>query len=170
MVMNLNTPHTMLWYMQNNMNPPAKRKQRRIAEATEMKPNAAPPKKPKMLKDTKKDQLERVPKVNPHHLKTLKEFSKKRYGGAKKIAVTAHEKGGYSLLTYNHFRVKLPYYQNVSEGKFDPKALKKEYESLLEQLNSYKIEKLNQKKFQELVGKIEVIGELLIMNEKQNRS
>jgi hypothetical protein len=122
--------------------------------------------KPKTLKVTKKDKIERTPEVNSNNLKQLKEFSKKRYGGAKKIAETAHEKGGYSLLTYNHFRVKLPYYQNVSEGKFDPKALKKEYESLLEELNSYKIEKLNQKKFQELVGKIEVVGELLIMREK----
>jgi len=165
--MNLNTPHTMLWYMQNNMNPPTKRKPRRIAEAMETTPNNMPKdRKPKTLKVTKKDKIERTPEVNSNNLKQLKEFSKKRYGGAKKIAETAHEKGGYSLLTYNHFRVKLPYYQNVSEGKFDPKALKKEYESLLEELNSYKIEKLNQKKFQELVGKIEVVGELLIMREK----
>ena len=95
---------------------------------------------------------------------TLDEFAKKRHDGAEKIANSAKEKGGIALLTYNHFIVKLPYYEKVSKGKFDFKKMKEEYEKLCSELHSYmnKIEKVDQTKFQKLVGKIEVVGELLI--------
>jgi len=49
----------------------------------------------------------------------FEEFSGKRLKGATKIANTAKEKGGSSMLTYHHFVVKLPYYKKASEGKFD---------------------------------------------------
>ena len=46
--------------------------------------------------------------------------------------------------------------------------IKKEYEKNCSELHSYmnKIEKVNPKKFQELVGRIEVLGELLIANQQ----
>jgi Cdc6-like AAA superfamily ATPase len=95
----------------------------------------------------------------------VESFADKRFAGAKKIACNAHEKGGPALLTYNHFKVKLPYYKKAAEGKLDFSKAKKEYETLCNELHSFKnIEDMNQTHFQELVGKIEVLGELLIRN------
>jgi len=95
---------------------------------------------------------------------TIQEFSKNRLAGATKIATAAKEKGGDALLTYHHFHVKLPYYQKSADGKLTPEAIKKEYDNLLTDLyeatrNSMDITQI---KFQEIVGKIEVLGELLI--------
>lgn len=95
---------------------------------------------------------------------TFEEFAKARLEGATKIADAAKEKGGSALLTYQHFVVKLPYYKKAASGKFDNKALQVELSSLVKDLargTSNKI-KLEQVEFQRLVGKIEVIGELLI--------
>ena len=91
-------------------------------------------------------------------------FAETRMGGEKKISENAKEKGGLSLLTYHHFVVKLPYYKKASEGKLTKDAMEKEYKKLLEQLyNSTKDGMdIKQIQFQELVGKIEVLGELLI--------
>lgn len=96
----------------------------------------------------------------------FEEFADKRYGGAEKIAKNAKEKGGPSMLTYHHFKVKLPYYEKASEGKFDLDEGKKEYKELLEKLYSATKNGMNieQIEFQELVGKIEVLGELIIKN------
>lgn len=99
---------------------------------------------------------------------TLKEFSENRLAGAAKISKAAKEKGGDALLTYHHFHVKLPYYQKSVDGELDMAALKEEYDDLLTDLyeatrNSMQI---TQVEFQELVGKIEVLGELLIENKK----
>ena len=98
----------------------------------------------------------------------LENFADKRYGGAKKITDNAKEKGGVSMLTYHHFKVKLPYYEKASNGKFDIEDAKKEYNELLKKLysgtkNDMDIEQVA---FQELVGKIEVLGELIIKNKK----
>lgn len=96
--------------------------------------------------------------------KEFEKFADTRMGGAKKISDTAKEKGGLSLLTYHHFKVKLPYYKKASEGKMNMDDAKKEYKKLLDKL--YESTKDNmeigQIPFQELVGKIEVLGELLI--------
>ncbi len=92
------------------------------------------------------------------------EFAKVRLEGATKITIAAKAKGGPALLTYHHFKVKLPYYKKASEGKFDIDSMQKELSALIQELvrgTSGKI-KLNQVKFQIIVGKIEVIGELLI--------
>ena len=99
---------------------------------------------------------------------TLQEFSENRLAGATKISKDAKEKGGDALLTYHHFHVKLPYYQKSVDGELDIVALKEEYDDLLTDLyeatrNSMMI---TQVEFQELVGKIEVLGELLIENNK----
>lgn len=94
----------------------------------------------------------------------FEEFADKRLGGAEKITDNAKEKGGPSMLTYHHFHVKLPYYKKAAEGKLDLEAAEKEYKELLNQL--YKATKggmnIEQIAFQKLVGKIEVLGELLI--------
>jgi hypothetical protein len=96
--------------------------------------------------------------------KQFEEFAEKREGGAKKIADNARDKGGVSMLTYHHFVVKLPYYKKAAEGKLDLTQAKEEYKELLEEL--YKSTKkdmdIEQVAFQKLLGKMEVLGELLI--------
>ena len=89
---------------------------------------------------------------------TFEEFAKKRGEGAAKIAETAEEKGGLALLTWHHFKVKAPYYKKATEGKFNGEAAKKEFEQTLKKisLNMTPIE------FQREVGRLEVLGELLI--------
>jgi hypothetical protein len=101
---------------------------------------------------------------------SIEEFAKKREEGADKIANSAKEKGGVALLTYDHFHVKLPYYKKVSEGKFNRKKFQEEYKELCSELHSHMndISVIEQSEFQKLVGKIEVIGELLIRNKGNN--
>jgi hypothetical protein len=95
---------------------------------------------------------------------TLETFSSNRLAGASKIAQGAKEKGGDALLTYHHFKVKLPYYKQGVEGDLDFMQIESEYKGKLNKLykatkNSMNIEQIA---FQELVGEIEVLGELLI--------
>jgi hypothetical protein len=93
---------------------------------------------------------------------TFENFANIRGKGAAKIASTAQEKGGLSLLTWHHFKVKAPYYKKAEEGKFDKEAAKKEFEKTLKSisLNMAQIE------FQREVGRLEVLGELLIRDKK----
>ena len=77
--------------------------------------------------------------------------------------------GGSALLTYQHFVVILPYYKKAASGKLDVKSFESELNTLVKDLargTSGKI-KLEQVEFQRLVGKIEVIGELLIRNKNK---
>ena len=95
---------------------------------------------------------------------SLEMFSTNRLAGASKIAQGAKEKGGDALLTYHHFKVKLPYYKQGVEGDLDFMQIESEYKGKLNKLykatkNSMNIEQIA---FQELVGEIEVLGELLI--------
>jgi len=96
--------------------------------------------------------------------KAFEEFADKRFGGAEKIADNAKEKGGPSMLTYHHFKVKLPYYKKASEGKLDLEKAEEEYQDLVKELYDTTKKKMNieQIAFQKLVGRIEVLGELLI--------
>jgi hypothetical protein len=89
---------------------------------------------------------------------TFESFAKTRGEGAAKIASNAQEKGGLALLTWHHFKVKAPYYKKATEGKFDKEAATKEFEKTLKSisLNMTPIE------FQREVGRLEVLGELLI--------
>jgi hypothetical protein len=89
---------------------------------------------------------------------TFEEFAEKRGEGAAKIASNAEEKGGLALLTWHHFKVKASYYKKATEGKFNEEAAKKEFEQTLKKisLNMTPIE------FQREVGRLEVLGELLI--------
>jgi hypothetical protein len=93
---------------------------------------------------------------------TFEEFAKKRGEGAAKIASNAEEKGGLALLTWHHFKVKASYYKKATEGKFDKETATKEFEQTLKKisLNMTPIE------FQREVGRLEVLGELIIRNKK----
>jgi hypothetical protein len=91
------------------------------------------------------------------------EFADKRLKGATKITDNAKEKGGPSMLTYHHFVVKLPYYKKAAEGKFDLEKAEAEYKELLSKLSKAgKDVDLGMTEFQRLVGKLEVLGELII--------
>ena len=91
---------------------------------------------------------------------TFQEFAKTRMGGAEKIANNAHEKGGLSLLTWHHFKVKLPYYKKATEGKLDMEAAKKEFKETYKKISF----DMPQIEFQKEVGRLEVLGELIIRN------
>lgn len=110
------------------------------------------------------NQLKRI--IKEETSKSFNEFATKRFGGAEKIANSAKEKGGPSMLTYHHFKVKLPYYKKASEGKFNIEESKKEYKTLLKKLYDSTKGGMNieQVEFQKLVGQIEVLGELIIKN------
>ncbi len=91
---------------------------------------------------------------------TFENFATIRGKGAAKIASTAEEKGGLSLLTWHHFKVKAPYYKKATEGKFDKEAAKKEFEQTYKKISL----NMTQIEFQREVGRLEVLGELLIRN------
>jgi hypothetical protein len=98
----------------------------------------------------------------------FEDFSTKRQSGAEKIAKNAKEKGGFSLLTYEHFIVKLPYYERAKKGNFDPEKAKVEYKKLIDRLvEASEDVNISQNAFQRLVGKIEVIGELIIKSREK---
>jgi hypothetical protein len=93
---------------------------------------------------------------------TFENFAVTRGKGAAKIAATAEEKGGLSLLTWHHFKVKAPYYKKAEEGKFDKEAAIKEFEKTLKSISL----NMTQTEFQREVGRMEVLGELLIQDKK----
>jgi hypothetical protein len=93
---------------------------------------------------------------------TFEEFAKKRGEGAEKIAENAQTKGGLAMLTYNHFKVKAPYYDKASKGKFDEKKAKQEFNQTLGKI-SFNMTPIE---FQKEVGRLEVLGELIIRNKK----
>lgn len=96
-------------------------------------------------------------------MKEFKEFATNRYEGAKKITNDANKKGGDALLTYNHFVVKLPYYQDAKEGKFDPLLTRDKMKDKIQQIGLLSGPlHIEQEHFQKLVGELEVLGELLI--------
>ena len=93
-------------------------------------------------------------------LKHLQDFAQTRFVGAEKIANTAKDKGGLALLTWRHFKVKLPYYKKAAEGELDLEQAKKEFDKTLKSINL----NMTQTEFQTEVGRLEVLGELLIKN------
>lgn len=92
---------------------------------------------------------------------SFEEFAKKRLYGATKISNDAKEKGGAALLTHHHFVVKLPYYKKASEGEFNLAEAQLELKNYLDELCRVSSD-MEQIHFQELVGLIEVLGELII--------
>ena len=89
---------------------------------------------------------------------SFEDFAKKRGEGAAKIAANAEEKGGLALLTWHHFKVKASYYKKATEGKFDKESSKKEFEQTLKKISL----SMTPVEFQREVGRLEVLGELLI--------
>ncbi len=85
-------------------------------------------------------------------------FADTREAGAEKIATTAHKKGGLALLTWHHFKVKLPYYKKAASGKFDLNTAKKEFDATYKKIST----SMTQIEFQREVGRLEVLGELII--------
>jgi hypothetical protein len=93
---------------------------------------------------------------------TFESFADTRESGAEKISDNAKKKGGLALLTWHHFKVKLPYYKKAAEGKFDLEAAKKEYDATYKKIST----SMTQIEFQREVGRLEVLGELIIRNNK----
>ena len=92
----------------------------------------------------------------------LSKFADTREAGAEKIANNAHEKGGLALLTWHHFKVKLPYYKKAASGNFDIEEAKKEFDETYKSIST----DMDQIEFQREVGRLEVLGELIIKNKK----
>lgn len=101
----------------------------------------------------------------------FEEFAQIRHDGAKKISDTAKEKGGYSMLTHYHFVVKLPYYKAAAAGKFNMAEAKRDLKAQQRDLNELlkTFEGGDQIPFQKIMGKIEVLGELIINWVKLNK-
>lgn len=93
---------------------------------------------------------------------TFETFADTREAGAEKIVNTAKKKGGLALLTWHHFKVKLPYYKRAAAGKFDLDAAKKEYDATYKKIST----SMTQIEFQREVGRLEVLGELIIREQK----
>jgi len=89
---------------------------------------------------------------------SFEQFAIKRLAGAEKIADTTQEAGGLSLLTYKHYKVKLPYYKKAAAGKLDKDDAKMEFEKTLKSISL----DMTQNEFQTEMGRLEVLGELLI--------
>jgi hypothetical protein len=86
------------------------------------------------------------------------DFVNNRMNGAAKITQNAKEKGGDALLTYHHFVVKLPYYEKAKKGEMDIDTAKKEFAETLGKISL----DMDQTTFQTEVGRLEVLGELII--------
>lgn len=93
---------------------------------------------------------------------TFETFADTREAGAEKIVNNAKKKGGLALLTWHHFKVKLPYYKKAAAGKFNLEAAKKEYDATYKKIST----SMSQIEFQREVGRLEVLGELIIREQK----
>ena len=97
------------------------------------------------------------------------EFLNKRKAGAEKIAKSARDKGGYSTLTAIHFEAKENPYTDClkwenKEGK--EKHFKAKAEEIYKKLAD--LDSLTQREFQDLMGRLEVYGEVYIRSVKPN--
>ena len=93
---------------------------------------------------------------------TFEDFANVRGKGATKISENAEKKGGLALLTWHHFKVKLPYYKKASEGRLNLEDTKKEFDETYKKISL----NMTQIEFQREVGRLEVLGELLIRDKK----
>ena len=92
----------------------------------------------------------------------FQEFATTRMSSVEKIANNAQEKGGSSMLTWHQFKVKLPYYKKAAEGKFDRKQAINEFASVKSSISL----NMSPTDFQREVGKLGVLGELIIKSKK----
>jgi hypothetical protein len=102
----------------------------------------------------------------------FKSFAEARHKGAKDIADKAQKKGGPAILTYHHFVVKLPYYGMAMAGEFNPLTAAEELRVIVGEVGngSGTWSRAEQIGFQELIGRLEVVGELLIKWNECNRT
>ena len=96
---------------------------------------------------------------------TFETFADTREAGAEKIVNNAKKKGGLALLTWHHFKVKLPYYKRAAAGRFDLDKAKREFEATYKKIST----SMSQIEFQREVGRLEVLGELIIREEQGKR-
>lgn len=107
--------------------------------------------------------LEKSTKEEPEDLTA---FIEKRKAGAEKIAKSAQEKGGPSLLTATHFKAKkVPYTQAIKHSKArkngEPlEGCKERADELVKMLKNW--HKMSQKEFQKVTGELEAFGESYI--------
>lgn len=94
---------------------------------------------------------------------TFETFADTREAGAEKIANTAKSKGGLALLTWHHFKVKLAYYKRAAAGKFELDVAQKEFDATYKKIST----SMTQIEFQREVGRLEVLGELIIRETKK---
>ena len=94
---------------------------------------------------------------------TFESFADTREAGAEKIVDNSKKKGGLALLTWHHFKVKLPYYKKAAAGKFDLNEAKKEFDATYKKISTT----MSQIEFQREVGRLEVLGELIIRETKK---
>ena len=94
---------------------------------------------------------------------TFESLADTREAGAEKIVDNSKKKGGLALLTWHHFKVKLPYYKKAAAGKFDLDAAKKEFDATYKKISTT----MSQIEFQREVGRLEVLGELIIRETKK---
>jgi hypothetical protein len=94
---------------------------------------------------------------------TFETFADTREAGAEKIVNNAKSKGGLALLTWHHFKVKLPYYKQAAAGKFNLEEAKKEFDATYKKIST----SMTQIEFQREVGRLEVLGELIIRENKK---
>ena len=89
------------------------------------------------------------------------DFFEKRRAGAAKIAKTAHDKGGPSILTFYHFDAKDKQYEDVLKAIKNGKShdwFKVKYDAIMNKLHKTKFQ---QESFQRVVGELEVWGEAI---------
>jgi hypothetical protein len=90
-----------------------------------------------------------------------KEFVEKRAAGAHKIHVAAAAKGpGPAQLTAMHFKAKEAPYRECIKNLGSQVFLEAKADECFRKLKNWK--RLSQKEFQEMMGKLEVYGEIFI--------
>jgi hypothetical protein len=95
---------------------------------------------------------------NKKETSDFESFADTREAGAEKIVENAKKKGGLALLTWHHFKVKLPYYKKAAAGKFNLDEAMKEFDRTYKKIST----SMSQIEFQREVGRLEVLGELII--------
>jgi hypothetical protein len=97
------------------------------------------------------------------------EFLNKRKAGAEKLEAQTRKKGGYSLLTAIHYAAKEKPYADCLKWE-DKKGKEKHFKEKAEEI--YKkladLDSLTQREFQDLMGRLEVYGEVYIRATKPN--
>lgn len=96
--------------------------------------------------------------------KVFTPFVLKRLSGAEAIAKSSKAKGGDAMLTYEHYNAKLPIYK-AARAKFDVDKAKDEFRKLQAKLTYF----MEQNDFQILMGELEVLGELIIKHEADQK-